>query len=141
LHLALHNQKSLVFYEDQYSAEPHQNEFTVLEWSAKLVDACSRGEEKAIRLMREEYVRDALRASNEKPEVLRVYLLQLLFQLLESVESRSLVVEAQFSTLSKELSEKYSRATTTLELLGLFRTHLEFFAGLFQSPLRGERNF
>jgi AraC-like DNA-binding protein len=141
LNLALHNQKNLIFYEDQYSPELSQSGFSVLEWSAKLVDACSQGEEKGIRLVREEYVREALRASNEKPEVLRAYLLQLLFQLLQGVKNRALVVEAQFSTLSKEFSEKYGQATTTLELLGLFRTHLEFFSGLFQSPLRGERNF
>ncbi len=141
LHLGLHHQKSLVFYQDQYSGQPERTEFSVLEWSAKLVEACGRAEEKEIRLMREEYVRDALRASGEKPEVLKVYLLQLLFQLMDTVQKRSLVVEPQFSTLSKELSDKYSQAVTTPELLGLFRTHLEFFSSLFQSPLRGERNF
>lgn len=141
LHLGLHHQKSPVFYQDQYSGRPEKTEFTVLEWSAKLVEACGRAEEKEIRFMREEYVREALRASGEKPEVLKVYLLQLLFLLMETVQKRALVVEPQFSTLSKELSEKYGQAITTPELLALFRTHLEFFSSLFQSPLRGERNF
>lgn len=141
LHLGLHHQKSLVFYQDQYSTELPRNEFSVLEWSSKLVDACSRAEEKEIRLMREEYVREALRLSGEKTDVLKVYFLQLLFQLMETVQKRALVVESQFTTLSKELSEQYSRALTTSELLSLFRTHLEFFTGLFLSPLRGERNF
>ncbi len=141
LHLGLHHQKSLVFYQDQYSAKPDQSEFAVLQWSVKLVEACGRAEEKETRLMREEYVREALRASGEKPEVLKVYLLQLLYMLLETVHKRALVVEPQFSTLSGELSEKYSEAITSAELLALFRTHLEFFSNLFQSPLRGERNF
>jgi len=141
LHLGLHHQKNLVFYQDQYSVEPPQNEFSVLEWSSKLVDACSRAEEKEIRLMREEYVREVLRISTEKPEVLKVYFLQLLYQLMETVQKRALVIESQFATLSKELSEQYSRALTTSELLSLFRTHLEFFTSLFLSPLRGERNF
>lgn len=141
LHLGLHHQKSLVFYQDQYSTKSGPTEFTVMEWAAKLVDACSRAEEKEIRLMREEYVREALRASGEKPEVLRVYLIQLLYKLLETVHKRALVVEPQFSTLSRELSEKYSEALASAELLALFRTHLEFFGNLFLSPLRGERNF
>ncbi len=141
LHLGLHHQKSLVFYQDQYSSDLERSEFSVLEWSGKLVEACGLAEEKEIRFMREEYVREALRASGEKPEVLKVYLLQLLYQLMDTVHKRALVVEPQLSTLSKELSEKYSQAITTAELLGLFRTHLEFFSSLFQSPLRGERNF
>lgn len=141
LHLGLHHQKSQVFYQDQYSGKPEQSEFTVLHWAVKLVEACGRAEEKEIRLMREEYVREALRASGEKAEVLRVYLIHLLFMLMEMVQKRALVVEPQFTTLSKELSEKYSGALTSAELLGLFRSHLEFFSNLFQSPLRGERNF
>ncbi|HVZ80592.1 MAG TPA: AraC family transcriptional regulator [bacterium] len=141
LHLGLHHQKSQVFYQDQYEAKPENTEFTVLHWAVKLVEACGRAEEKEIRLMREEYVREALRASAEKAEVLRVHLIQLLFMLMETVQKRALVVEPQFTTLSKELSEKYTGALTSAELLGLFRSHLEFFSNLFQSPLRGERNF
>src|SRR5581483_11146951 len=124
LHLGLHHQKSQVFYQDQYAGKPDQSEFTVMEWASKLVEACGRAEEKETRLMREEYVREALRASGEKAEVLRVYLIQLLYMLMETVHKRALVVEPQFSTLSKELSEKYSEALTSAELLGLFRTHL-----------------
>jgi AraC-like DNA-binding protein len=141
LHLGLHNQKSLAFYQDHYAAKPDRTEFSVMEWAVKLVEACGRAEEKEIRLMREEFVREALRVSGEKPEVLKVYILQLLFLLMDTVQKRALVVEPQYSTLSRELSEKYSQAITTAELLALFRTHLEFFTSLFQSPLRGERNF
>ena len=141
LHLGLHHQKSLVFYQDQYAAGRERTEFSVMEWASKLVDACSRAEEKEIRLMREEYVREAIRVSGDKAEVLKVYLLQLVFLLLETVQKRSLVQEPQYSNLAREISEKYGQAITTAELLGLFRTHLEFFSGLFQSPLRGERNF
>jgi AraC-like DNA-binding protein len=141
LHLGLHNQKSTVFYQDQYSGKTDPIEFSVMEWAVKLVEACGRAEEKEIRLMREEYVREAIRVSGEKPEVLKVYLLQLLFLLMQTVHKRALVVEPQYSTLSKELSEKYSQAITTADLLAIFRAHLEFFSNLFQSPLRGERNF
>jgi AraC-like DNA-binding protein len=141
LHLGLHNQKSVVFYQDQYTSDSDRVGFSVMEWAVKLVEACGRAEEKEIRLMREEYVREAIRVSGEKPEVLKVYLLQLLFMLMDTVHKRALVVEPQYSTLSKELSEKYSQAINTADLLALFRTHLEFFSNLFQSPLRGERNF
>jgi two-component system response regulator YesN len=141
LHLGLHNQKSLVFHQDQFLGHSDQTEFAAFEWANKLVDACGRADEKEIRLMREEYVREALRASEEKPDVLKVYLIQLLFLLMDTVRKRALVVEPQFSTLSRELSEKYGEAVTSPELLAIFRTHLEFFFSLFQSPLRGERNF
>src|SRR5581483_50509 len=119
LHLGLHHQKSQVFYQDQYAGKPDQSEFTVMEWASKLVEACGRAEEKEIRLMREEYVREALRASGEKAEVLKVFLLQLVFLLLETVQKRSLVQEPQYSNLTREISEKYGQAITSAELLGL----------------------
>jgi hypothetical protein len=85
-----------------------------------------------------QYVREALRVSGEKAEVLRVYLIQLLYMLMETVHKRALVVESQFSTLSKELSEKYSDALTSAELLGFSAPSWSFSRTFSSRPCGGK---
>ncbi len=139
LHLGVHQKASQVFYQDQFAGS--KGGLTPAFWAQNLTKAAQRGVEKEVKLAREQFVKEVLRHSGQKREVLRAHFLNLLFQLLERVKERGLLEPRQLEELSGDLAGKYENAGTVGEFMGLFQTHLFFFLGLFKAPVRGEKAY
>ncbi len=140
LHLGLSLQKSLIFFEEHYPAVNDLSDVSLYEWAPRLVDACSQAAEKEIPLIREQYIKNAIRLAGKKPENLRIHFLHMLFLLLEMIRKRGLLIDPRVTELRQELMKKFNKSNTITDLLSLFRFHLDLLSHVFQAPSQGERN-
>jgi AraC-like DNA-binding protein len=139
LHLGLHLQKSLLFFEDQYLVADDRSGVSLYEWAPRLVNACVQGTEKEVQFIREQYIKEAIQLSGEKMENLRIHFFHLLFFLLESIQKRSLLMDSKTSDLRGEIFTKFNQANNVADSLSLFRFYLDRLSSIFQTPARGER--
>jgi AraC-like DNA-binding protein len=140
LHLGLHTQKPILFFEDHYRASDYFSEVSLYEWFPKLLEASSQGAEKETQLIREQYIKSAIQSSGKNQENLRSHFLHALFFLLEIAQKRGLLTDDKAAELRRELLRKFFWSNTVADLLALFRYHLDLLNQIFLSPLRGERN-
>jgi two-component system response regulator YesN len=140
LHLGLHIQKTILFFEDHYQASDHIAEVSLYEWFPRLLEASTQGAEKETQLIREQYIKSAIQSSGKNQENLRSHFLHALFFLLETAQKRGLLTSDKAAELRRELLKKFIWSNTVADLLSLFRYYLDLLNQIFLSPLRGERN-
>jgi AraC-like DNA-binding protein len=140
LHLGLHIQKNILFFEDHYQASDHISEVSLYEWFPRLLEASTQGAEKETQLIREQYIKSAIQSSGKNQENLRSHFLHALFFLLETAQKRGLLTLDKAAELRRELLKKFAWSNTVADLLSLFRYYLDLLNQIFLSPLRGERN-
>ncbi|HXL73819.1 MAG TPA: AraC family transcriptional regulator, partial [bacterium] len=140
LHLGVHIQKPVLFFEDHYLSSDYFSEVSLYEWFPKLLEASTQGAEKETQLIREQYIKSAIQSSGKNQEILRSHFLHALFFLLETAQKRGLLTIEKAAELRRELLKKFTWSNTVADLLGLFRYYLDLLNQVFLSPLRGERN-
>ncbi len=140
LQWAIHQDKDIIFYEEIEPLEtkpPGKGK----PWpdAQALVEACLRGSRAEKAFVLDHYLGDVLRQTAERPDLVRVHLIDALSLYASSLEKALLLPSGRLSSFLREWVPRLEKLRATHELFGTFKTAVQVFTEFSKDPPAAER--